>query len=124
MNQKYFMATFLFNIEIEPGYIEGKWWSLEPTPVLFTEKILDGLCPDDMIYISGGMLDDGGLGSWNNKSIESLQKTTCTKWIEKKYPERCASFDRDKWLEISSRFPRKPMSFCIDKYEWPNKKDA
>ena len=108
----------------EPGYIEGKWWSMEPTDVIIAEKKLDGDCPGDMVYVSGGMLDDGGLGSWHSNSIESLQKTTCVKWIEKKYPERCATFSNEKWLQLSKKFSRKDMSFCIDKYEWPNKQGA
>ena len=31
------------------------------------------------------------------------------KWINREYPERCAEFDRDKWLAISKELPTKPM---------------
>ena len=51
-----------------------------------------------------------------------MQKTTCTKWINKEYPERCAEFDRDKWLKLSKELPTKPMHFCIDRFEYPNQK--
>jgi len=105
-----------------PGFINNSWWSMEPIePAAQIQMLTQEDCPLDMQTIAGEMLNDGGQGSWLSTSIESMQKTTCTSWIEKKYPERCASFDRDKWLNISKRFSRKPMSFCIDKYEWPNK---
>ena len=114
------MLEFLFLSD--DGFINDKWWSYEP--IVFqlaeTEKIMS-VCPSDMKEIKGGMLDDGGLGSWIPSSIEATQKKTCTSWIEKKYPERCASFDKEKWLELSRNFPKKSMSFCIDQYEWPNK---
>jgi len=108
-----------------PGFINGIWWSIEPEPYVFvTGPQEESECPLDMKHVSGEMLDDGGLGSWNTNSIEYQQKQTCSKWIEKKYPERCAIFDRDKWLKVSQKFPRKRMSFCVDTYEWPNKKNA
>jgi hypothetical protein len=108
-----------------PGFINGIWWSMDPTePAIQAETQLREACPSNMQVVEGKMLDDGGQGSWLPTSIEALQKTTCVSWIEKKYPERCASFDRDVWLQISNKFPKKSMSFCIDKYEWPNKKGA
>ena len=109
-----------------PGFFNGIWWSKEHTGAAFVvpDRAPSGECPSDMIPVTGEMLDDGGLGSWNAGSVEFLQRTTCTNWIEKKFPERCASFDRDRWLSISAQFPRKNMSFCIDKYEWPNRKGS
>ena len=107
------------------GFIENKWWSFEITNYEFPSQVNNtGSCPPDMVDVEGSMLYDGGLGSWNTNSVEYQQKQTCAKWIEKKYPERCAVFDRIKWLAVSQKFPRKTMSFCIDKYEWPNKKGA
>lgn len=105
------------------GFINGIWWSKEPIPIFNTPVVTSEFmtCPTDMQAVKGSMLDDGGLGSWQSASIEATQKTTCASWIEKKYPERCASFDREKWLQISATFPKKSMNFCIDKYEWPNR---
>ena len=104
-----------------PGFINGIWWSMEPIELpQQLPDLSDEVCPSDMQFVSGGMLDDGGQGSWQHTSIEALQRTTCTTWIEKKYPERCASFDREKWLALAVNFPRKSMKFCVDRYEWPN----
>ena len=105
-------------------FIEDKWWSYDPVPLEFSVEARPdlGVCPSDMLPISGGMLDDGGQLSWQTTSVEALQKTTCTSWIEKKFPERCSSFDRGAWLKLSQKFPRRSMSFCIDRYEWPNRK--
>lgn len=108
-----------------PGFINGLWWSMEPIPMISSGvKNHEGPCPSGMISVSGLMLDDGGLGSWNTKSVEYQQKSTCVNWIEKKFPERCATFDKSAWLSVSGNFPRKGMSFCIDTYEWPNKKGS
>jgi len=108
-----------------PIFFNDLWWSKESINIVLEEKAHDpGECPSDMQRVQGVMLDDGGLGSWNTNSVEFQQKTTCTQWIEKKFPERCASFDRQKWLQVSQRFPKKPMSFCMDTYEWPNIKGA
>ena len=54
--------------------------------------------------------------------MEELQKTTCTKWINKNFPERCAEFDRTKWLAASKELPTKPLHFCMDRFEYPNQK--
>jgi sulfatase modifying factor 1 len=129
MNDSVFASILFFNaIQLDndvpaAGFINKIWWSFEISAAPVQHDLVDG-CQSNMIGVSGMMLDDGGLGSWHTNSIEALQKTTCDRWIERKYPERCAIFNRDKWLQVSKRFSRKPMSFCIDKYEWPNKKNA
>lgn len=106
-----------------PGFIDGKWWSYNPGQFdLKLQVPSPGSCADDMIKISGNMLDDGEKPGWMSTSIESVQKNSCTDWIEKKFPERCKSFDREKWLEDSKLFSKKYREFCIDKYEWPNQK--
>jgi hypothetical protein len=53
---------------------------------------------------------------------DALQKSVCAKWINRDFPERCASFDKDKWKVIRDKLPTKAMSFCIDRFEYPNKK--
>lgn len=54
---------------------------------------------------------------------DELQKTACTKWINKEFPERCASFDRGKWQAIKEKLPQKAMHYCIDRFEYPNRKN-
>ncbi len=82
-----------------------------------------GICSAGMVEVNGRMkLDPSPNAYFDQHSIEEMQKTTCTKWINREYPERCAVFDRAKWLELSKELQTKPMHFCIDRYEYPNQK--
>ncbi|MEZ4293557.1 MAG: SUMF1/EgtB/PvdO family nonheme iron enzyme [Polyangiaceae bacterium] len=84
-----------------------------------------GVCPAGMIEVKGQMkLDPSPNAFYDKKSVEEMQKTTCTRWINRDFPERCAEFDRDKWLELSKDLATKPMHFCIDRFEYPNQKGA
>jgi len=73
-----------------------------------------GACSPGMIEISGAMRMTA-MG-------DELQKSVCSKWINREYPERCASFDKDKWKALRDKLPTKAMHFCIDRFEYPNKK--
>jgi formylglycine-generating enzyme required for sulfatase activity len=53
---------------------------------------------------------------------DELQKMVCDKWINKDFPERCASFDKAKWASARDKLDTKPMHFCIDRFEYPNRK--
>jgi hypothetical protein len=53
---------------------------------------------------------------------DELQKSVCAKWINRDFPERCASFDKERWRTLRDKLPTKPMHFCIDRFEYPNKK--
>lgn len=80
-------------------------------------------CPGgDMIEVKGKMATFNGL--YRVEIIEEFQKQTCTKWLQKKYPEICLEFDEGKWTSIKSTLPRQDMHFCIDPYEWPNRYGA
>ena len=50
-------------------------------------------CPAGMVDIAGKYLLDasGAAESW---AIEEMQNQACTKWINRDFPARCASFDR------------------------------
>lgn len=73
-----------------------------------------GACTAGMIEVKGTMrVTDIG---------DELQKGICSKWINRDFPERCASFDKDKWAAIRDKLPTKPMKYCIDRYEYPNRK--
>jgi formylglycine-generating enzyme required for sulfatase activity len=83
-------------------------------------------CPEgDMIEIKGGMVQNLDANPYGEGAVEYLQKRTCTKWINKNFPERCAEFDQANWEwmrnSIVNAVPRKNMHFCIDPYEWPNR---
>jgi len=107
--------------------IDGKHWQI----VAFTTETPEatdalegnrGSCPPGMIDIKGQMKIDPTTNPFDGSSIEEMQKTTCTKWINRDYPERCAEFDRAKWLEISAELKTRPMHFCMDRFEYPNQK--
>lgn len=103
-------------------------WQIESTPTESretTDAAEDnrGICATGMIEVKGNMkLDPSPNAFYDKKSVEEMQKTTCTKWINRDFPERCAEFDRDKWLEISKDLKTRPMHFCIDRFEYPNQK--
>lgn len=80
-----------------------------------------GACAEGMVEVRGNMiLNPGGDVDW----VDSLQKTVCTNWINRDFPERCARFDETRWKELSASAPRKAMHFCIDRFEYPNRRGA
>jgi formylglycine-generating enzyme required for sulfatase activity len=108
--------------------VKGKHWQIvaaapettETTDMLENNR---GDCPAGMVQVKGQMkVDPSPTAAYDGKSVEELQKKTCTKWINKDYPERCAEFDRAKWLEVSKELATKPMSYCMDRFEYPNQR--
>jgi sulfatase modifying factor 1 len=79
------------------------------------------ICGPNMVLVEGEMKLDPDPNLYSGKTIDQLQKKACISWIERQEPlDKCAVYDRDKWLQISSGFKTKHMKFCIDKYEAPN----
>ena len=107
---------------------QGKHWQIVSSPSESQEATdaaenTRGACGTGMAEVKGALkLDPSASSYYDHNSVEELQKTTCTKWINKDYPERCAEFDRTKWLSISKDLATKPMSFCMDRFEYPNQK--
>ncbi len=90
----------------------------EPEEVAANDAIegTRGRCEPGMVAVAGQMrVGDGA-------SIEELQKESCVEWIDREYPERCARFDRDAWLDVARRLPTKSMRFCMDRFEYPNRR--
>lgn len=110
--------------------VRGKHWQItsgdvESRDVTDAREGNQGTCPSGMIEVEGNMkLDPSPNAYYDLRSVEELQKTTCKRWINKDFPERCAEFDRDKWLAVSKELETKPMHFCIDRFEYPNQKGA
>lgn len=104
--------------------VDGKHWQMigsgtpEPTAVTDAREKNRGACPAGMVEVKGKMKTHPTF------SIDGLQLQTCTKWIQKEWPERCGEYDRAKWLEQSKDYPTKDEHFCIDRFEYPNQKDA
>lgn len=108
--------------------VGGKHWQIDSMPIESQEQTDSvegnrGVCPSGMVDVSGNMkLDPSGTSFYDQNSIEEMQKKTCTHWINRDYPERCAVFDRAKWLDMSKELATKPMHVCMDRYEYPNEK--
>jgi len=105
----------------------GRHWQITSTPSESPEAVdaaegTRGTCGAGMVEVKGRMKIDPGKNHFSSDTVEEMQKTTCTKWLQKEYPERCAEFDRAKWLQISKELPTKEMHFCIDRFEFPNQK--
>jgi formylglycine-generating enzyme len=104
-------------------FINNKHWQIESSSVIAPLiDLSNGTCLPGMVHVRGQMKQDPDPNPYAYKTIEELQKTTCLKWINKDYPERCAAFDKDKWMAMSSKFDTKPMNFCMDQFEYPNQK--
>jgi formylglycine-generating enzyme len=105
--------------------ISGKHWQMvsgegeiEPTDVTDQREGNRGSCKPGMVEVKGAMK------THPTQSIDALQLQTCTNWIQKEWPERCAEYDREKWLEIAATLPSKEEHFCMDRFEYPNQKGA
>lgn len=109
--------------------VNGKHWQIVAASTIPTDTtdMLEGnrgSCPSGMIEVKGNMkVDPSATAAYDGKSVEEMQKKTCTKWINRDYPERCAEFDRAQWLELSKELPTKPMHFCMDRFEYPNRQN-
>lgn len=101
-------------------HIDGKYWQIVTAPgeepaVTDAREGNRGACPAGMVDIKGSYRATTGEG-------DALQKSTCKKWINKDFPERCAEFDREAWRKEIDKLPAQPMHYCIDRYEYPNRK--
>jgi hypothetical protein len=76
-----------------------------------------GVCPASMVEIRGSMKMDGPRGP-----VEYLQDTTCSDWITREFPARCAQFEEASWLKLAAGLPTRAMHFCVDAFEYPNRR--
>lgn len=101
------------------------WQAVSATPTEETE-VTDaregnrGLCPAGMVDVAGKYKLDAQ-GRESSGEVEELQSSACIDWISKDFPARCRTFDRGGWLELSQKLPTKPLHFCMDRFEYPNK---
>lgn len=79
-----------------------------------------GNCAPGMVEVRGAMLMESDDNPYADERIDRMQQRTCVDWIQREYPERCARFDRDAWLAASAKLQRKPVHYCIDRFEYPN----
>jgi hypothetical protein len=106
--------------------VHGKHWQLASAIVPAALEPGDAGCGQGMVRARGAMKLDLPAPTarmpWAVRTVDDLQKTTCTRWISRDYPERCAAFDRDRWLSIAATLPTREMDFCIDRFEYPNRR--
>jgi hypothetical protein len=105
---------------------EGKFWeaaseSVEDATVTDFSEGTRGHCPEGMVEVQGRALTEG----WGYADeVEVLQGSTCEDWIDHKSGERCARFNRERWLALSKGIRSAPMHFCVDRFEYPNRRGA
>ncbi len=105
--------------EREWRLVQGRHWQIkgpagEPPELTDSREGNRGACGVGMIEVAGRMKQQF--------LLDEFQMQACTKWIDRKWPERCAEYDRDKWLQLSKDLPTQSMHFCIDRFEYPNRK--
>lgn len=107
--------------------IEDAHWQIVDGAPIETPETTDeregtrGACGAGMVEIQGNMLVEGA-GYFDD--VDALQEATCVDWISHTFPERCARFDEGRWRTLSAGLPRHPMHFCIDRFEYPNRRGA
>lgn len=108
--------------------IDKKHWqavaapgTVEATDVTDAREKNRGACGPGMVEVSGRYKLDAD-GKDSSGGVEELQNSACVDWISKDFPARCRTFDRPGWLDLSQKLPTKPLRFCMDRFEYPNKK--
>jgi hypothetical protein len=101
--------------------VDAKHWQItsdaaEDPAVTDAAEGTRGACPAGMVEVRG----QAKVEAPGALPIEELQNATCTSWIQREFPERCASFDAERWAAAASALPTAPMHFCIDRFEYPN----
>jgi formylglycine-generating enzyme len=99
--------------------VQGRHWQIagpagEASSITDVRENNRGACGPGMIEVAGKMKQ--------HFLLDELQMQACTKWIDKKWPERCGAYDRTKWLALSKDLPTQSLGFCIDRFEYPNRK--
>lgn len=98
----------------------GKHWQLaSPT---FEDPAVTDAIEQDRGSCSAGMVEVRGRMRVGPTAffVEAMQSLMCTNWISRDFPQRCAEFDRDRWIAFQTTLGSVDMNFCIDRYEYPN----
>ena len=105
--------------------IDGRSWQIVAIPAEVEDTVVTdaaegtrGACLAGMVDVRGAMKRDGAV------SIELLQETSCKEWIPHSSPTRCAHFDADRWSVLVHELPTIDLHFCIDRFEYPNRRGA
>jgi len=101
--------------------VNGRHWQIdgaagEDPEVTDAYEGTRGACPAGMVWVAGDMKV--------HPMMDELQLQSCSKWIDRTWPERCAEYDRDKWIAASKGLPTQQVAVCMDRFEYPNRKGA
>jgi formylglycine-generating enzyme len=79
-------------------------------------------CPGDMALVSGNFLLDSA-GREDSDEVLLAQNEACGEWRlgQKGMFGICERFDDIKWTNAITKFKRKPLAVCVDRYEFPNR---
>jgi formylglycine-generating enzyme len=102
------------------------WQIVSPAPVedgagADASEGTPGRCTEGMVEVQGRMMVKG---SGYFDVVEALQRNACVDWINRTFPERCERFDAQRWKALSAGIPKQAMHFCIDRFEYPNRRGA
>lgn len=113
------------HLEHDWRLIDGRHWQVITTGPVQDADMTDeaegtrGRCSAGMVEVRGRMKVDG----WGDFDVvDALQLNTCTDWVTRTFPERCAHFDEPRWRTVAEKFPTQPMHFCIDRFEYPDRR--
>lgn len=78
-------------------------------------------CPLGMVRVTGSFVVDQS-GRDDTEAVTSYQNQACTFWRTADHGENglCDRFDADRWRARVAALPKKPLDYCIDRYEYPN----
>jgi hypothetical protein len=102
--------------------LDGHQWQIRGSgedPLVTDEREQNrGRCAPGMVAVAGAMR------SLPDDALEYLQDATCVDWQPKAFPGRCLRFDEARWRVLVAGVPTVPLSFCIDRFEYPNERGA
>ncbi len=106
------------------AHFQVNWQAYDPTPAPIPDEPQDtpNRCGPGMLEIQGEHLVSRA-GRDDDDTVLLAQNDTCTLWRSgsRGIEGLCAVFDRARWLERQAELGRRPMRFCIDRYEYPNR---
>ena len=74
-----------------------------------------------MVHVDGQMVAGRTFGP-DFTEVNNLQDEACTSWNTSGSVKRCTHFNSEALQEKLAKLKRKPMNFCIDRFEFPNVK--
>jgi len=79
-------------------------------------------CPDGMVRVEGQYLV--AASGADDDSVLASQNSCCTEWrsAARGADGLCATFDAGCWAIERARLGRRPMSVCVDRFEFPNRR--